>query len=84
MKVFSPIDEGIAILRTAGVYTQVPLFTYDGRVFAKCGGGFIALYKHKTGELGATSKPVTGWLEVSLENIEYDKVGRMILADAGE
>lgn len=74
MKVFSPIDEAIAITRTGGVYKQVPLFTYDGRVFAKDGGGFIQLYKHNN----ATSKATVQWVEVSIPEPKFDKTGRML------
>lgn len=75
MKVFSPIDEGQAILREGGVYKQVPLYTYDNRVFAKHGSGFISLNKHNF----STSKPTVAWVEVSIEQPKYDSIGRMIL-----
>lgn len=79
MKVFSPIDEGIAITRSGGVYKQVPLFTYDGRVFAKDGGGFIGLNKHNN----STTKATVQWVSVSIETPKYDSIGRMLF-DAGE
>lgn len=74
MKVFSPIDEGQAILREGGVYKQVPLFTYDGRVFAKHGSGFIGLYKHNF----ATTKATVAWVETTIAEPEYDSIGRML------
>lgn len=42
-ELFTALPGDVAITLTNGVYRQVDLYTYEGRVFAKHGNGFIAL-----------------------------------------
>lgn len=51
MSFFKEIEGEAAILVSNGVYQQVPLFSRDGYLFAKIGGGFVRLMAD-----GATTK----------------------------
>lgn len=43
MSFFKEIEGGAAILVENGVYKQVPLYSRDGYLYAKTGGGFVRL-----------------------------------------
>jgi hypothetical protein len=49
---FSQIEDSFCIIWEKGKFSQVPLFEKEGKVYAKSGGGFIAIYND-----GKTSKP---------------------------
>lgn len=59
---FQELEGDLAIVIVKGVYKQAPLYTWDGQLFARVGGGFIRLKKD-----GSTSVPST-----RLEHIETD------------
>ncbi len=51
MSFFREVEGEAAILVENGVYKQVPLYTRDGHLYAKTGGGFVRLMAD-----GATTK----------------------------
>lgn len=51
MSFFKEIEGEAAVLVNNGVYSQVPLYTRDGYLYAKSGGGFVRLMAD-----GATTK----------------------------
>jgi len=51
MSFFKEVEGEAAVLIENGVYKQVPLFTRDGYLYAKIGGGFVRLMAD-----GATTK----------------------------
>ncbi len=54
MSFFQEIEGEAAVLVNNGVYQQVPLFTRDGYLYAKVGGGFVRLLAD-----GSTTKAKT-------------------------
>lgn len=52
MGLFVEVEGEAAILVERGVYKQVPVFTRNGFLYAKAGGGFVRLYAD-----GSTTKP---------------------------
>lgn len=63
MNFFVPVPEGYALLRSKGVYKQVPLFEYGAFLYAKWGSGYISLLNFQ----GATSSPNVAWVELSVK-----------------
>lgn len=59
MELFHEIAEGVAVLRTKGVYKQAKIYRRGNDVFAAQGSGFVRLLSH-----GGTTVPSTTWLEV--------------------
>lgn len=52
-----------AVLRKGGTFKQVPLFRRDTQLFAKWGGGYIALkFDHKTSEPSVVWDHIEGCL----------------------
>lgn len=51
MSFFKEIEGDAAVLVENGIYRQVPLYTRDGFIYAKIGGGFVRLMAD-----GSTSK----------------------------
>lgn len=73
MAVFSEVVGATVITRTGGVYRQVGVAIYDGRVFAKHGNGYVALHRD-----GGSSAPSVTW--ESLEGVHYvAKTGKTAL-----
>lgn len=64
MDLFHEIPEGVAVLRTKGVFKQSKLFRRGRDVFATAGSGFIRLLQH-----GGTTVPTTHWLDVEGEGV---------------
>lgn len=54
MGLFKEVEGDAAVVIENGVFKQVPVYTRDGYLFAKVGGGFVRLMAD-----GATSKPKT-------------------------
>lgn len=77
MSGFKPLEGDTVILLSGGVYKQCDLFTWDGKLFAKFGGGFVRLREDAT-----TTKP-----NVTFEHMEYngpmyrDRFGRLCTAE---
>lgn len=73
MGVFTEVPGATVITRSAGVYRQVKVAIYDGRVFAKHGSGYVALHRD-----GGSSVPTVTW--ESLEGVHYVvKLGKTAL-----
>lgn len=74
---FKPLEGDLCVIRIKGVYRQCDLYTFNGGLFAKDGGGFIRLKAD-----GSTSKP-----DAALEHIEIDgplfkdSLGRLCVVD---
>jgi hypothetical protein len=70
---FHIVENAVAILRSKGVYRQVPIYTrtnpttYEAELFAKWGGGFIGLRAH-----GGTTVPHVMWEHV--DGVEWQPV----------
>lgn len=58
MSAFTPL-EGTALLRSQGIYSERPLASLNGAVFAKQGQGYIRLLAH-----GQTTRASTTWLKI--------------------
>lgn len=75
MSLFTPIEDGHAILLQRGVYKQTPLFKRHGRVYARHAGGFIGLREDH-----GTTVPSIRWEHVeAAEKFASDILGRMII-----
>lgn len=59
MDLFHEIAEGVAVLRTRGVYRQSKIYRRGDDVFAAQGSGYVRLLSH-----GGTTVPNTTWLDV--------------------
>ena len=70
MDLFHEIPDGVAVLRTKGVFRQAKLFRRGRDVFAAQGGGFIRLLSS-----GGTTVPTTTWLDVEGSDVTL-KSGR--------
>lgn len=77
MSFFKEIEGEAAILVENGVYKQVPLYSRDGFLYAKIGGGFVRMMAD-----GATTKA-----KLRLDFMTFDKplyrdpLGRLCTAD---
>lgn len=60
MTLFHRVDDTHAILRRKGVYYQAPLYTRDGRIYARVGGGFVLLLRNNN-----STHPDISWEEIS-------------------
>lgn len=69
---FTQIPDGIAILKSSGVYRQVELYERAGLVYAKWGSGFVGLRQSSKG----TSHPKILWDEVEGVELTWDELGR--------
>ena len=73
---FAILEGDHAILAEKGVYRQCDLYTHNGQLFAKIGGGFVRL-----NEDGSSSKPHVRLEELATEAPLYrDRFGRLALA----
>lgn len=73
MSFFKEIEAEAAVLVENGIYKQVPLYTRDGYVYAKIGGGFVRLMAD-----GATSKAKLRLDFMSFDGALYrDALGRL-------
>lgn len=73
---FHQIQDSSVVLKSRGVYKQTACFAHNGQVFAKCGSGFIKLFKH----LNGTSNPNVSWEDVQLPfPINYTNTGVMLV-----
>lgn len=70
MELFHIVEEGVALLRSKGVYRQVKVYRRGKDVFASHGGGFVKLGSH-----GGTSNPNVSWDGVEGPEIFVDRVG---------
>ena len=69
MNFFTPVEDGFALLRSNGVFKQVPLFTRGDRLYAKWGSGFIGLMVFQQ----ATTNPSVAWVELTHETSQDAK-----------
>ena len=60
-KMFSEITDAHALLLSKGVYKASPVYTYDGKLYAKQGTGYIRLNPSKS-----TSCSSVTWSEIYL------------------
>ena len=67
MPVFSQIPGATVVLKSGGVYRQAEVYRYGNRLFARYGGGYVALHKESCGGF-ATSAPKVSW--ESLEGVQ--------------
>jgi hypothetical protein len=67
MSLFARIDEAQVIVRSRGVFKQVPLYHRDGHVYAGVKGGFVRLMQH-----GSSTVPDLLWDEV------FDPLGALV------
>lgn len=77
MSLFKEVEGDVAIVSSAGVYKQVPIYTRNGFLFAACAGGFVRLKAD-----GSTSKPnlILVHLETELD-LHKDRIGRLGTGD---
>ncbi len=73
MSLFKEIEGDSAVIYSAGVFKQVPLYTRNGFLFAGAFGGFIRLKAD-----GSTSKPSVKLDHIEIEQGLYqDRLGRL-------
>ena len=75
MSYFKPLEpEGqVAVIVRNGVYQQTPLYTRNGYLFAKVGGGFVRLAAN-----GSTSQPSTRIDALVIDgDLFEDRLGRL-------
>jgi len=72
MSFFKQAEGEAAILVTNGVYQQVDIFTRDGYLYAKVGGGFVRLMAD-----GSTSKAKTHLDFMSFSGPLAQRLGRL-------
>lgn len=65
MELFHVIDDAVAILRSKGVFRQVPVYRRGEEVFAKHGSGFIKLLS-----AGHTTQPNISWIDVATAEVK--------------
>ena len=70
------VEEVQAILYKGGSYQQVPVYRRGLRLFAKRGGGYIALKKE-----GKTSLPDWTWDELDGVKFTFDTMGFLLMAE---
>lgn len=76
---FKLLDGETAILQQGGVFKQADLYEWDGKLFAKHGGGFIRLKEN-----GSTSKDGINIEMLMLDKILYkDRFGRLCVEGKG-
>lgn len=73
VEIFTRVPDAIAILTLRGVYRQCEVFTLDGDVYAKTGGGFIRLSESGTSTSHRVHKIVSN------QPFQPDKLGRLRL-----
>lgn len=77
MSFFQEIEGEAAVLVENGVYRQVPIYTRDGYLYAKTGGGFVRLMAD-----GATTRAKMRLDFLSFEKPLYrDGMGRLCTVD---
>lgn len=73
MAVFTDLTGATVVLISGGVFRQTGVATYDGRYFAKFGGGYVALHRE-----GGTSAPRVSW--EALEGVNpHHRIGKSSL-----
>lgn len=73
MTYFTELTGDQAVLTENGVYKPAPLYTMDGNLFAKAGGGYVRLSKD-----GSTSKAKLRINKLITDTVLYsDKFGRL-------
>lgn len=76
MGLFKELEGDVAILIENGVYKQVPVYTRDGYIFAKLGGGFVRIMSD-----GSTTKAKVRLDTIMTEHpLMRDAVGRLCMA----
>lgn len=77
MPTFTRVEGATCILKSAGIYTQADIYTYNGHLFAKRGSGFVMLHKSSFGEQGTSSTKIS-W--EGLEGVKFTtEVGKTAL-----
>lgn len=77
MGFFKHVEGEAAIIIENGVYKQVDLYTRDGTLYAKTGGGFIKLMAD-----GSTTKAKVRLEHLSFEGTLFrDRMGRLVAED---
>ena len=80
MSFFKEVEGEAAVLVENGVFKQVPIYTRDGFLYAKIGGGFVRIMAD-----GSTTKSKMRLDFMSWNGRLYrDKLGRMCTADVPE
>lgn len=75
MGLFQEVEGEVAVLVSGGIYRQVPLYTRNGYLYAKSGGGFIKLNSD-----GSTTQPKVRIDTLTFEgNLAADPLGRLCL-----
>ena len=69
MQLFHIIDDTQVILRSRGVYKQVPMYRQGEELFAKHGSGFVKLCSNK-----GTTAPSVSWVDMDKHD-EIEKTG---------
>lgn len=73
MGFFKEVEGEAAIVIIGGVFKQVPIYTRDGYLFAKVGGGFVRLFSD-----GSTTKSKMRLDYMSWEgDLRRDSMGRL-------
>jgi hypothetical protein len=78
MAFFKEVEGEAAIVVSNGTYKQVPLFTRDGYIYAKVGGGFVRLMSD-----GSTTKAKMrlDFMTWTAGELRRDEVGRLCTDD---
>lgn len=79
MSYFTEIEGDAAILASRGTYRQAALYSWDGHLFAKSGGGFVRLAAD-----GSTSKSDMRIVRLITDIALYrDPLGRLTIKQTG-
>jgi hypothetical protein len=70
MELFHIIDDGVAHIRSKGLYRQAKVYRRGQDVFAGYGGGFVKLGPNK-----GTSRPEISWDAVEAPGVQLDRPG---------
>jgi hypothetical protein len=74
MDYFEVIDDGQAIIRSNGVFRQVPIAVRDGKIYAKYGAGYVKLSGH-----GDTSRSRVFWHQIDPGEGRYVEKGMSVV-----
>lgn len=81
MGFFAPVDNSLVLLRKNGVFTEAPVYVYQGVLYAKHGAGYARLKPNR-----GTSVPKLTWEEIDLDpsqgNVKFDPFNAFLAAPA--
>lgn len=74
MGLFQPSEGDVAVIVSNGIHKQVPLYTWNGYLYANVSGGFVRL-----NEDGSTSHAKTRLVHLDIVSLELhrDSMGRL-------